>query len=211
MMHEGEFARAGEQPRNHGGGLGPLHRDQRPVVGAGQCGEPARRSLNEGEVALLRPGIDDDVEPALTARRNRPADHQVIDNAALVVEQEGVADLTGLQGRDIAADQRLYHRRYRAMIGLAITRGRVQGQEGRPHMRDVEDAGVLAGPEVLFQHPVAVLDRHLVAAELDQPRAGRDVGLVQGCALQRLGQDRLRQACTAGDSRLWSRPRCPST
>ena len=44
-----------------------------------------------------------------------------------------------------------------------------------------EEAGVLARPEVLLEHALCVLHRHLVAGEGDHSRAQRQVRRMQGC------------------------------
>ena len=55
-------------------------------------------------------------------------------------------------------------------------------------MRDVEQARVLTGPQMFLDDAVAVLHRHIVTGEGHQPCAGRDMGRVERCLLQKVGQ-----------------------
>ena len=99
-MHEGEVADAGQDGVEHRDRLGPLQRQQRAVVGAGQFGAASQPGLDEAPVGLFGAGIDDHVERAAIERR--AADHQIVARAALVVEQQGVAELAGLQPGNVA-------------------------------------------------------------------------------------------------------------
>jgi hypothetical protein len=63
------------------------------------------RLRDEGEVGVLRPGVDDDVESALFVRSRGPADIRSSTMPPVLVEKQGVAQLTRLQARDVAADQ----------------------------------------------------------------------------------------------------------
>ncbi len=85
--HETQGGGFGQQPGQHGGGLRPLQRDQGAVVGAGQASRLARRRLEPGEVVVLGPRIDDNIEHARPIGLQWPADHQVVDHAPLVVQQ----------------------------------------------------------------------------------------------------------------------------
>ena len=50
-----------------------------------------------GEVAVLGAGVDDDVERAGPGGIPRARDHQIVDDAACCVEEEGISHLARLQ------------------------------------------------------------------------------------------------------------------
>ena len=143
----------------------------------------AGRRGDAGEVGVLGPGVDDDVERALGGVLGGTADHQVVGDAAVGGQQQGVAVLAALQTDDVPAHQRLHQGGHRTVVGLRVARGRVQPQEGWAHVGDIEQAGVLAGPAVLAQDAF-ILHRHVVAAERHQLAARQPVGGVERGALQ---------------------------
>ena len=113
------------------------------------------------EVVVLGAGVDDDVERAGPGRIERAADHQVVDGAAVLVEQQRVAELAGLQAGDVAARPAARSaRRRRAWSASASPDFSLSSRKRRAHVRDVEQAGVLAGPFVLGDDAGGILHRH---------------------------------------------------
>ena len=72
--HESKRRRLRQECIQHRRGVGPLQRNQAPVVEPPQLGLPPGRVGDEGEVGLLGPGVDDDEELALAPRLGRPAE-----------------------------------------------------------------------------------------------------------------------------------------
>ena len=99
VVHEAEVGGAGDEAGHHRDGLGALQGEQGAVVGAVERGLAAGGGGDEGEVVVLGAGVDDDVERAGPGGVDRAADHQVVDDAAVLVEQQRVAELAGLQAR----------------------------------------------------------------------------------------------------------------
>ncbi len=159
--------------------LRPLQRDQAAIVQPPKLRLAARRPRDAVEVGLFGPGVDHQEQFALPLRLGRAADDQVVEDPAVLVQQQGVAELAGGEAADVAADQRLDQGRDGGVVRLGIAAAPGQGQHRRPHVRDVEQAGVLAGPGVLLEDALRILDRHVVAAEADRPRAQRLVGGMQ--------------------------------
>ena len=94
---------------------------------------------------------------------------------AIGVEQQAVALGAGLEANEIGADQRLDQGADRGVIGLGVAGGIVEHNQGRTHVRDVEQSGAGPRPQMLFQHPVRILDRPVVAGERRHARAQRPV------------------------------------
>jgi hypothetical protein len=134
-------------------------------------------------VHLLARGIDHQEQPAVVIRRGRPSDHQVVDDAARIVEELGVALLAGLEPQDIGRHQCLQRGGCGCMVG--------PDQERLPHVRDVEQAGL--GPRVLVlpEDAQRVLDGHLVAGERHHLGAQRHVQRVKRRAVERLVGSRV--------------------
>ncbi len=207
--HEAQPPHARQDRLEHVGRLGPLQGDQRSVIGPDQVCVAVCGRLQPGEVALLRAGVDDDVE---LARLLGAADHQIVDDPAVVIEQQGVAELARPQTRDVAADQGLDDVGDGGVVGLGVTGRVVQLQARGTHVRDIEKARMGTGPAVLGQDPVAVLHRHAVAGEGHHPRAQLEMGGVKRCGLQGLGCAHLAFRTLEGRAltdRQRPRPRCP--
>ena len=91
----------------------PLHGDERTMVRAQQShpgGQPRRQMR---VVRLLGGGVDDQEQHAVLGRIGRPCHHQVVEDAAVVVEQLRVALAAGREPRDVAGDKRLERARDR--------------------------------------------------------------------------------------------------
>ena len=190
-------------------GARPLQRQQAAIVGAHEVGFALRRRFDQRPVLVLTAGIDDDVEIARRAGLGRARDHQIVKHAALVVEQHGVADLARLQALDVGGNQALDQRGDLLVRGFAFKPVALrQREEARPHVRDIEQAGMRARPIVLGDQAFE-LQRHVVAGEIAE--------------LRRCARARARRAAVFSVIRLRScvsqvraahaqsarRPRCP--
>ena len=103
-----------------------------------------------------------------------PIEDDVVDDPAVLVRDERVLGVAGLEAVDVVGERRLEQVARRRTFDLELA-----------HVRDVEDAGVRAHRLVLRDHAL-VLDRHLPAGERDHARAERDVPIVEGRSAQRL-------------------------
>ena len=108
-------------------------------------------------------------------RSPEPVGEEVVEHAAVVLAEHGVLGAAVGELGDVVGEDPLQER-----LGVGPARLDLA------HVRDVEDAGALAhrlvlGPDAL------VLHRHLPARERHEPRAGRDVAVVQGRALEGVG------------------------
>ena len=157
---------------------GPCRAMQR-ALRRGQQDHAGRQALGDvGVVHLLARGVDDHEQPAVFLVRGRARHHQVVDDAAGIVEQLGVALLARLQVQDIGRHQGFESGGGGGVIG--------SDQEGLPHVRDVEQAGSGAGVQVLFEDAQRVLHGHLVARERHHLGTQRHMLRVERRASQRL-------------------------
>ena len=151
------------------------------MVGADQphaCGQ-ARRKVRI--VGLLGGGVHDEEEHAVLGGVGRARHHQVVEDAAFLVGELGVALAARRQIHDIGGHQRFERARHRLVIGA--------DQERLPHVRDIEQPGVGAHMIVLGDDAVGVLHRHLVAGERHHAAAARDVQRMQRRFQERRGRD----------------------
>ncbi len=183
-LHEAE-PRGRRALRRHDPGSGrPLHGKQRPLGRRLQSHAGGQAARDVGIVHLLARGVDDQEQPAVLIGRRRPRHHQVVDDAAVLVEQLGIALLAGPKPANVGGHECLQRRR----------RGRVirPGQKRLPHVRDIEQAGLRARVQMLLQDAQRVLHGHLVAGERHHLGAERHVQLVERGALQGLVGNRSR-------------------
>ncbi len=120
-------------------------------------GQRAQMRFVGGGVA----GIGDDHE-ALVAE---PGDDQVVDDAGGLVEEEGVFGLRDLERAGIQRAGAVEQRRGAGTADLE-----------QLHVRDVEQAGMLAGVKMLLHHAGRIGERHRPAGKRAKARA---CGLVQ--------------------------------
>ncbi len=85
--------------------------------------------------------------------------HQIVENAALLVEKKRIAHAARLERSDRAGEE-LFQ-----LLGRALAR-----DQQLAHVADIEQRGLLAGP-VVFGDDALKLNRHLVAGEVHHPRA----------------------------------------
>ena len=105
--------------------------------------------------------------------------HHVVENAALCVRKEGVAQATRLQAHDIDSE-----RAARERDAASTTLPDFARTDDLPHMRDVEQTGGRACMQVLFEYAERILNRHLVPGEGHHPRTKFDVQRVQWSCFQ---------------------------
>ena len=151
-----------------------LDREQRVLVGhVAQVGAGAAVFLDPLEVGLAVRRVDDqEVAAALDA-----VDDQVVDDPAGLVRQERVLRAADVDLVDVVREEPLQRSRHLRPLELESA-----------HVRDVEDAAVLAHGPVLGDHAL-VLHGHLPAGERHHARAERDVALVERRPKQRLHRD----------------------
>ena len=164
--------------RQHLGGGRPLQRQQRAVVGRHQPHAGRQPRVDLVEIGGLGGGIDHQHQHAVLPRLVGAGHHQVVEDAARVVEELGVALLARLQPDDVGRHQRLQRPRRGLVVGAE--------QERLAHVRDVEQAGLGAGVGVLGQDAGEVLHRHLVAGKGDESGAACGVARVQRRLPERL-------------------------
>jgi CBS-domain-containing membrane protein len=99
----------------------------------------------------------------------RPArHHQIVENAAAVIEQLRVADSVKRMRGDVGRRQLLEaFRRFGSF------------EERLTHMRDVEEAGSGARMQMLSENAGRILHRHVIAGEGNHARAKLDVQRVK--------------------------------
>ena len=119
-----------------------------------------------GDIVPLGCAVDHHVQAFGPAR-----DHQIIEHAALFIEQQRIALHAQFKRGQIDWQQFLD----RCIDALPR-------QFKLAHVRYVEQSGVRAGPQ-MFSNDALILNRHMVTRELDHPAAARAVP-----AIERQGQ-----------------------
>ncbi|MDT4843046.1 hypothetical protein FQZ97_769640 [compost metagenome] len=184
-LHEGHLLHFRRQAAEHLGGLGPLQGQQ----GAGleqrfDLALAGQVLAQMGQVLVLAGGVDHQEQLVL----GQAGDHQVVEDAALGVGEQRVALGAHRQVEDVHRHQ-AFQRPGR--IGAA--------QDDLAHVRDVEQAGLLTGVQVLLEHAERVLHRHVVAGEGHHARAefevqGMQRGLGEGFGSHAILSGRVRRA-----------------
>ena len=129
---------------------------------------------HDGLYVVVNAGNKDADFAFLQANLEGDAKLTVLADRALIVQQQGVFLTARLQDLIVAGQEALELRhRVRAR------------QPGLAHVRNVEQARMLAGPAVLGQNPF-VLHRHVIARERHHARAQRPVSGVQRRGLEGL-------------------------
>ena len=106
-------------------------------------------------------------------------DHQVVENAATLVGELRVALPARCDADDILRHQPLQRG------GGVLNAAGFGAQRDLAHMRDVEQAGCLAGVQMFLHHAAWILHRHLIAGERHHPGPARKMQRVQRRAFQR--------------------------
>ena len=161
--HEDQVFDAGRQARQRSHRLRPLQ-GQQGLLGQG-LHRAARTyaGLDVGDVRHLAGAVDDDEDVVLALK-----EHQVVEDAAFVVQQQAVALLAHRQVDHVDRHQALE-------CGGGVTAGQAQ----LAHVRHVEQAGGLACAQVLGHQAAGVLHRHAVASERDHARTQFQVQRMQ--------------------------------
>ncbi|MNE42448.1 hypothetical protein D3C80_1365740 [compost metagenome] len=164
-LHEGHLRNVRRQTCQHGDGGRALQ---------GQQGTFFEQRLNAAlfanvlaqvrQVLILAGGVDHQEQFVVT----QVGDHQVVEDAAVFIGEHRVALHAHWQVDDVD--------RHQGFQGL----GRIgTAQADLAHVRDVEQAGLIAAVQMLFHHPQRVLDRHVVAGERHHARTQFQVQGVQ--------------------------------
>jgi hypothetical protein len=139
-----------------------LQRQQRPVLQRLDRDPIADPVAQMRDIGRFAGRVDDQEQPVREARR-----HQIVQNAARLVEEERVAQPHRAEPGNVAGHQRFERRRRRGPAEPQL-----------PHMRHVEQPGLRPGMQMLGENPGPVLQRHRVAGE--RHHAGAE------CAMQRI-------------------------
>ena len=162
-VHEGEPARARAQPAEHLCRARPLQREQGAVSQLLDRVLRLERLAQVGEVGGAAPGIGDHEQTL-----GHAAGDQVVERAAPIVGEYGVAQAALGEARDVARHQAL------ESLGRA---GTVDQRLG--HVRDVEQRRGGAAVPVLGHDAGRVLHRQRPAGEVDELAAKLHVQVVQ--------------------------------
>ena len=107
------------------------------------------------EIIGFARGVDDEAQHLAVFRR-----HQIVDDAAAIVGEDGVAHAAGTQADNIGGHEPL---EFGGDIGA--------GEHDLPHMRDVEERGLGAGMKVLGDDARRILHGHVITGESRELRA----------------------------------------
>ena len=197
--HEHQLRRARCQARQHGSGLRALQRQQGLVGQWHHLAALANLRLDVGDVPHLTGAVDDDEDFI----RPHAQEHQVVDDAARLVQQQAVALLAHGQVDHIDGHQRLERG------------GGVGADEAQlAHVRDIEQTGLRARVQVLGHQARRVLHGHGITSKGHHARAQFEVQCVQGRGQQggggRGGHGQISRA-NRGRGLGWPRnlPCCP--
>ena len=165
-------------------GLRPLQRQQ-GMVGHRHAPRSAApmRCLDVRDVGHLAGAVDDHEQRVVALVE----EHQVVEDAALVVQQQAVALLARRQ-----ADHVDRHQRLEGGGGVGADQAQLA------HVGDVEQAGGLARVLVLGHQAGGVLHRHRIAGEGHHAGAEFHVQGVQRGLLQIVGSERRPRALSKG-------------
>ena len=178
--HEGELRGFRAIAAHDFSGLGALEREKSTVFNRHQRDARGEIAPDPVVVDRLARGIDDESETAIVGRRSRAGDHQVVDDAAFRVGELGVADFAEAKAADIARHE-LFERAGGRVMAVA-------DNEGLAHMRNIEEAGMLARPVVLGDNAGWILHRHLIAGERHHAGAEAHMQVIERRAAKRFGR-----------------------
>ncbi len=122
-------------------------------VGEGQPVGQARAHMRQ--VGLLGGAVDDEVK-----RTARLGDHQVVEDSPIIGQEQRIAHGMGFEAQKIARAK-----------GFEPGGRALPFQQKLSHVRNIEKAGVSAGPQMLRHHPFGILNRHGIAREGDHAPA----------------------------------------
>jgi hypothetical protein len=169
IMHEAQRGDVRRMSRENRLGFRPLQRHQREFVGAPEPHVRRQLRFEMRVVVFLAAGVHDQMERAWMAWIGGAGDHEIVEDAAILVQELRVALLMRLEVEDVGRAKR-FQRRRRGLVPAVV------GQDkGLAHMRHVEQAGAAARPVVFGDDARRILDRHVVAGERNHARAQRAV------------------------------------
>jgi len=194
--HEGQLLDAWRQALQRVDGVLPLQSEQRAIRQRHHLAAVGDVCHQVPGVGVLARRVDDDEKIV-----GPPRNHQIVEDAAGRIGEEGVA---------LLADRKVdhVHRHQRFERGG----GAVADQPQLAHVRDIEQRRLLAAMAVLGNDAAGVVDRHLVAGKGHHLCAELDMQVEQRCAVQGRGHDaNLPRAVDTTDSTSVepSCPRCP--
>ena len=190
--HEHQLRHARVQVRQRLGRARALQRQQRALGHRQHLAAVADVGDQVLDVGGLAAGVDHQQQVVLA-----PRDHQVVEDAAAGVGEEGVALLADGQAEHVHR-----HQRFQRLGGV------VADQAQLAHVRDVEQRRRLAALLVLGDDAAGVVDRHVVAGKGHHAGAVFHMQRVQRGLQQISGHDRLSKGDEQPDSGC-SGPRCP--
>ncbi|MNH24870.1 hypothetical protein D3C79_848260 [compost metagenome] len=125
---------------------------------------PFQVLLQVAQVLILAGGVDHQQQLVVAQIGN----HQVVEDAALVIGEQRITLHPHRQVDDIDR-----HQRFQGLGRIGAT------QADLAHVRNVEQAGLFTGVQMLLEHAQRVLDRHGVAGERHHARAQFQVQTLQ--------------------------------
>ena len=146
-----------------------LQRQQRHLGHRDDFAAAADFVLDMRDVAHLARAIDDD-EDIAAARHIAVEEHQIVNDAAFVIEQQAVALLAGCQVDHIDRHQ-----------GFKRGGGVRADQPQLAHVRHVEQAGAAAGVQVFGHQSGRVLHRHGIAGKRHHARTEFYMQAIERC------------------------------
>ena len=161
-LHEGQLGDTRNDRIEHVDRARPLKREQRLLLHVIDHDLARQSVLEHVDVADFGGAVDDDIEIVAA-----PGRHQIVDDPAIIGQEQRIFELHVLLGREISRHQGLQ----RAVRILAV-------DQQLTHVADVEQPRILAGPQMLG-HDAVILDRHRIAGEGDHPAAAVAVPLVE--------------------------------
>ena len=165
--HEHQLVRAGRKTLQGGDGLGSLQGQQRHLGHGNHLAARVDFLLDVGDIARLAGAIDDD-EQVAAVRNITVEEHQVIDDAARIVQQEAVALPAGGQVHHIDRNQ-----------GFKC-RGCIRPHQAQlAHVRHIKQPGGSARVKMLGHQALGVLHRHGIAGKGHHARAQFYVQVMQ--------------------------------
>ena len=129
------------------------------------------------EIALAAAGVDNDEKRILFGGFGRARDHQIVDHAAVLIEQKRITNGARLQILEFAG-----HQAFGARADI------VAFERDLPHMRDVEQAAGGAGVQMFFYDAIGILHGHFEAGERHHFAVQADMQVVKRRALEGNGQ-----------------------
>jgi hypothetical protein len=205
--HEGEGGHTRGQAGQCLGGLRALQRQQRTLWQRADLAAVADLRPQVRDVGILAAGIhhDEQVTELVRGVDRRAGDHQVVEDVALLVREEGVALLAGGQVDHVDRHQGFQRG------------GRIGADQAQlAHVGDVEQRGRIAALLVFGHQAGGVLHRHRVASEGHHAGAEFEVQGVQRGLQQLVGGGSGGHRCAVPVSRaiqgtvlVGSCPRCP--